>query len=75
MFKIHKVLQGGVLVFWDNHMLELVGLEIGAFSMSYRFKNCDDNFVWVFIGVYNPTARRNREGLWAELGAIKGFME
>ena len=45
MFKIHKVLQGGVLVFWDNHMLELVGLEIGAFSMSYRFKNCDDNFM------------------------------
>ena len=56
-------------------MLELVGLEIGAFSMSYRFKNCDDNFVWVFMGVYNPTARRNREGLWGELGAIKGFME
>ena len=29
---------GGVLVFWDNRVLELVGMEVGLFSISCRFK-------------------------------------
>ena len=35
---------GGVIVFWDNKVLELVGMEVGLFSISYRFKNCKDSF-------------------------------
>ncbi|RVW27813.1 hypothetical protein CK203_107071 [Vitis vinifera] len=29
---------GGVVVFWDNRVLELVGMEVGQFSISCRFK-------------------------------------
>ena len=58
---------GGVIVFWDNKVLELVGMEVGLFSISYRFKNCKDSFRWIFSGVYGPTMKRYREGLGGPL--------
>ena len=36
---------GGVVVFWDKRVLELVGLEVGIFSISCQFKNCKDGFM------------------------------
>ena len=33
---------GGIMVFWDNRMVELVDLEEREFSISCRFKNCVD---------------------------------
>ena len=35
---------GGVVVLWDNRVLELVRMEVGLFSISCRFKNCEDSF-------------------------------
>ncbi|RVW93853.1 Zinc finger CCCH domain-containing protein 37 [Vitis vinifera] len=64
---------GGVVVFWDNRVLELVGMEVGLFSISCRFKNCEDGFRWIFSGVYGPTMKRYRELFWEELGAIRGL--
>ena len=61
---------GGVVVYWDNRVLELMGMEVGLFSISCRFKNCEDGFRWIFSGVYGPTMKRYREILWEELGAI-----
>ena len=37
---------GGIVVFWDNSVLELVKLEAGMFSISCHFKNCEDGFRW-----------------------------
>ena len=34
----------GVLVLWDSRVLELIGMEIVDFSVSWRFKNVDDGF-------------------------------
>ena len=34
----------GVVVFWDNRVLQLEELEVGNFSISCRFKNCEDSF-------------------------------
>ena len=48
---------GGVVVFWDNRVLELMGMEVGLFSVSCRFKNCEDGFLWTFTGVYGPTMK------------------
>lgn len=31
---------GGIMVFWDNRLLQLVGLEVGKFSILCQFKNC-----------------------------------
>ncbi|RVW44884.1 hypothetical protein CK203_109634 [Vitis vinifera] len=58
---------GGMVVFWDKRVLELVGLEVGIFSISCRFKNCEDGFMWFFTRVYGPTMKRfpserSREG-------------
>ena len=64
---------GGVVVFWDNRVLELMGLEVGLFSISCRFKNVEDGFRWTFSGVYGPTLKRYREEFWEELGAIRGL--
>ena len=35
-------------------MLELVGMEVGQFSITCRFKNYKDGFLWIFTGVYSP---------------------
>ncbi|RVW14368.1 hypothetical protein CK203_097452 [Vitis vinifera] len=40
-----------------------------------RFRNEGDGAIWVFTGVYGPFSREDREGLWEELGAIRGLWE
>ena len=66
---------GGVVVFWDKRVLELMGMEVGLFSVSCRFKNCEDGFLWTFTGVYGPTIKRHRELFWEELGAMHSEFE
>ena len=61
---------GGLVVFWDSRVLALEGLEKGNFTISCRFRNLNDNFVWVFTGIYGPTENTIRELLWDELGAM-----
>ena len=62
---------GGILVFGDNRLVELVDSKEGVFSISCQFKNCVDGIVWVFTGVYGPVCSRDREDFWEELGSIK----
>ncbi|RVW72233.1 hypothetical protein CK203_054933 [Vitis vinifera] len=66
---------GGIVVFWDNRVLDLVDIQRGVFSISCIFKNNEDGFMWMFTGVYGPTLRRERESFWEELGAIKGIWD
>lgn len=74
--KIGKIFRlGGGLVFWDKRVWELEGMKMGGFSISCCFKCIEDGFVWIFSKVYEPTSKREREGLWAKLGAIKGLWE
>ncbi|RVX00654.1 hypothetical protein CK203_030281 [Vitis vinifera] len=54
----------GIVVFWDNMVLELVDLENEVFSISYHFKNC------FFHKMVNDHRRRNNvdiiriNGVW-----------
>ena len=64
---------GGIVVFWDNRVLDLVDIQKGVFSISCIFKNSEDGFMWMFTEVYGPILRRERESFWEELGAIKGL--
>ena len=64
---------GGIVVFWDSRVLHMIDVEEGTFSISCRFRNYEDDFLWCFIGVYGPTTFKEREGLWNELGAIRGL--
>ena len=61
------------LVFWDNRVMQLMEMEVGKFTISCRFKNCEDGFCWCFSGVYGPTMKVEREGFWSEMGAIRGL--
>ena len=54
-------------------MLQIVEMKVGKFSVSCLFKNCEDDFCWIFIGVYGPTLKVDREDFLSELGAIKGL--
>lgn len=54
-------------------MLELIEMELGTFSISCRFKNHKDNFIWMFMGAYGPVLAGGREEFSNELGAIRGL--
>ena len=55
------VAPGGVVVFWDNRVLRFPEMEVGLFSVSHRFKNCEDGFCWSLTRVYRPTLKMDRE--------------
>lgn len=48
-------------------------MEVGEFTISCRFKNCEYHFVWIFTRMYGPTLGSKKEDFWGELGAIKGL--
>lgn len=54
-------------------MVELLDMEQSEFSISCRFKNCEDDLVWASIGVYGSYSGKGRKGLYAKLEAIKGL--
>ena len=60
---------GGIVVFRDNRVLDLVYLQKGMFSISCIFKNCEDDFMWTFTGVYGPN-HEERQGVF--LGGVRG---
>ena len=52
---------GGILIFWDTRVIQLLEKEEGQFTLSCRFKSLEEDFVWVFTGVYGPTVYARRE--------------
>ena len=64
---------GGILIFWDSRMMQLVDVEEIRYSLPCKFRFLDDNFTWIFTGVYGPTSKGERELLWEDLGAIRGL--
>ncbi|RVW43928.1 hypothetical protein CK203_072334 [Vitis vinifera] len=66
---------GGLLLIWDNRVLESLEVESGGYSISARFRNCSDGFSWIFSGVYGPVIGSEKEDFWEELGAIRGLWE
>ena len=67
--------EGGLLLFWDNRVLENLEVESGGYSISIRFRNCADGFSWIFSGVYRPVIGSEKEDFWEELGAIRGLWD
>ena len=50
-------------------------MEMHEYSLSCRFKNCEDNLVFVFARVYGLVVGSYREVLREELGTIRGLWE
>ena len=67
---------GGILIFWEKRVLELLEVEIDEFSLPCKFKNDVDGLTWVFTGgVYGLVEGSLREAFWEELGAIRGLWQ
>ena len=66
---------GGILLFWNKKIMELVDSEIGLFSISCLFKMVEGGVLWMFSGVYGPVERNLKEIFWEELGSIRGWWE
>ena len=64
---------GGILICWDTKVIQLVELEEGRFTLSYKFKNCQDDFTWALTRVYGLMNDVDRGELWEDLGAIRGI--
>ena len=64
---------GGILLFWDKRRLSLVESKYYSYSFSFLFKMVDDDFQWMFTGVYGPIGRSFKEFFWEELGSIRGM--
>ena len=64
---------GGLLLFWDNRVLENLEVESGGHSISVQFRNYADGFSWIFSGVYGPVISSENEDFWEELRAICGL--
>ena len=58
---------------WDKRVLEGLEIEVGSFSISCRFRNCEEGFVWVFSRLYGPIKGSERRELWEELATVKGI--
>lgn len=54
-------------------MLQLVEAEMGRLSVSSQFSNCEDDFCWLFTGVYGLTRKREKENFGKSLGLLKGY--
>ncbi|RVW71709.1 Transposon TX1 uncharacterized 149 kDa protein [Vitis vinifera] len=65
----------GLLLFWDNRVLEKLEVESGGYSISIRFRNRDDGFTWIFSRVYGSMIGSEKEDFWEELEAICGLWE
>lgn len=69
-----QVMVGGVLVFWDNRVLKLTGMEIRDFSISNRFKNIENGFCWVFMGWYGHYYWEAHRSFLEGVGDYRGFV-
>ena len=64
---------GGILLFWDKRIVEVIETVSGVFSVSCLLKNVKDGFQWIFTGVYGPVVANLKENLWEELGSVRGL--
>jgi hypothetical protein len=45
---------GGMLLMWDRRVVEKREECMGGYTLACSFKNVEDQFEWVFGGVYGP---------------------
>ena len=70
MFLRSNDASGGILLMWDRRAVEKLEDAVRYFSVSCKFKNVEDQNVWMFIGVYGPNIDRDRSLMWDELVGV-----
>jgi hypothetical protein len=62
---------GGVILLWDNRVVEKLDSVVKNFSVSCLWKGVSDSFVWVGTGLYGPSTDSLRSELWEELNNVR----
>jgi hypothetical protein len=66
---------GGILLMWNKRVVEKLDDAVGYFSVSCKFRNIEDQKVWMFTGVYGPNGDRDRRLMWNELAGIRSWWD
>uniref|UniRef100_A0A2N9IEM8 Reverse transcriptase zinc-binding domain-containing protein n=1 Tax=Fagus sylvatica TaxID=28930 RepID=A0A2N9IEM8_FAGSY len=66
---------GGLLLMWDSRVVEKLEGAVEYFSVSCKFKNVEDQHVWMFTGVYGPNIERDRRLMRDELAGIRSWWD
>ena len=61
---------GGILLMWDRRTVEKIEVCTVEFVAAASFRSVDDDFVWAFMGVYDPNIDLDRKFLWEELASL-----
>jgi exonuclease III len=75
MFLRSNGASGGILLMWDKRLVEKLEDAVGFFSVSCKFKNVEDQKIWMFTGVYGPNDDRDRRLIWDELVGMRSWWE
>jgi len=67
--------RGGILMLWDSRMWEGEIMQVGAYTLSCKFKAQTSNFECHITGVYAPNSKVERRFVWEELADIRGLMD
>ena len=61
---------GGILIMWDNRVVEKVEECVGDYTLAVSFRDVVDHSVWAFAGIYGPNSNSDRKLLWDELAGV-----
>ena len=61
---------GGILIMWDKRVLGKMEVMVSTFSVSVKWQEVGDGFIWAFLGVYGPNENNERGHMWDELVGI-----
>ncbi|WMV32614.1 hypothetical protein MTR67_025999 [Solanum verrucosum] len=67
--------RGGILIMWDCRIWTGSMVEIGQYSITYRFDAVQSSFSWFLTGVYAPHTRSEKLDCWEEVAAVKELCE
>ena len=62
---------GGILLMWDNRVVEKKDVVVGQFTISCYWHGLVDHFDWVCSRVYGPHSKESRLLCWEKLSSIR----
>ncbi|KAG5598653.1 hypothetical protein H5410_030023 [Solanum commersonii] len=67
--------RGGILILWDSKIWEGETLQVGAYTLSCKFRAQLSNFECHITSVYAPNSQVERRLVWEELADVRGLMD
>ncbi|XP_026430002.1 uncharacterized protein LOC113326498 [Papaver somniferum] len=65
---------GGIITMWNGGHVIMEEVLLGDFSLSMRFRNTKDGFIWPFTSVYGASDPADYAQFWQELADIRAII-